>query len=131
MKSRCQVTANPGYRLYGERGIRVCERWQDFSLFWEDMGPTWQRGLSLERVNNDLGYQPDNCQWGTSYEQTRNMRRNHYIQTPWGRMIVVDAARKAGVSHKVVFWRIKVGWPEERLLEPPMGRWERRKAGLL
>lgn len=126
MKSRCRNATNPGYHLYGGRGIEVCKRWDDFALFWEDMGPTWQRGLSLERMENNLGYQPDNCRWATSQEQTRNMRRNRYIPTPWGRMIVVDAANRAGISPKAVFWRIKAGWSEERLLEPTMGRWERR-----
>jgi len=131
MKSRCRDPNNPGYHRYGGRGITVCKRWDDFVLFWEDMGPTWQRGLSIERVDNDLGYQPDNCRWATGYDQTRNMSRNRYIQTPWGRMTVRDAAAKAGVPHRTVHGRIKDGWPEERLLEPPMGRWERRKAGLL
>lgn len=126
MKSRCRDPKDPGYRLYGGRGIDVCERWNEFSAFWEDMGATWQRGLSIERVNNDLGYRPDNCRWATRYEQSRNMRRNHYIQTQWGRMTVMDAALKAGVPHRAVWWRIRAGWPEERLLEPPMGRWERR-----
>jgi hypothetical protein len=131
MRRRCHSQSNAGYHLYGGRGITVCDRWNAFVPFWEDMGPTWQRGLSLERVNNDLGYQPDNCRWATNHEQTRNTRRNRHIQTPWGPMIVADAALKAGVSRKVVLWRIAAGWPEGRLLEPPMGRWERRKAGLL
>ena len=109
MKSRCRDQGNAGYHLYGGRGIDVCDRWDDFSLFWQDMGAGWQRGLSLERIDNDRGYQPDNCRWATPYEQNRNMRSNRYIQTPWGRMTVTDAALKAGIPPNLVFGRLFVG----------------------
>lgn len=131
MKSRCSDANNPGFADYGGRGITICQRWGDFALFWKDMGSSWQQGLYLDRINNDKGYHPSNCRWTTMAEQARNTRRNRYIQTPWGRMIVADAARKAGIDKRNVHWRIRAGWPEDRLLEPPMGTWERRDKGML
>jgi hypothetical protein len=122
MRSRCQNSGNAGYHLYGGRGITVCERWEDFALFWEDMGPTWQRGLSLERIDNDGDYGPHNCRWATPFEQNRNMRSNRYIQTPWGRMTAKDAALKSGIPSGTVYQRMWAGCPEDRLLVPPRKR---------
>lgn len=122
MRNRCQNSSNAGYHLYGGRGITVCERWEDFALFWEDMGPTWQRGLSLERIDNDGDYGPHNCRWATPFEQNRNMRSNRYIQTPWGRMTAKDAALKSGIPAGTVYQRMWASCPEDRLLIPPRKR---------
>ena len=127
MLSRCRNPKNAGYVWYGGRGIKVCDRWADFALFWQDMGPAWRRGLSLERRLNNEGYGPKNCYWATDHQQTRNTRRNRYIETEWGRMIIADAAQKAGIDSRIIYGRMRAGWPEDRLTEPVMGRWERRK----
>ena len=73
MLRRCNDPNNPGYKHYGGRGIRVCKRWQSFSNFYADMGdpPT---GLSIDRIDNNKGYSPDNCRWATNKQQTKNKR---------------------------------------------------------
>jgi hypothetical protein len=79
MKQRCNNPNHPSYADYGGRGITVCERWADFSAFHVDMGDP-PPGLSLDRIDNDRGYGPDNCRWATQIEQQHNRR-----DTAWRR----------------------------------------------
>lgn len=74
MRQRCENPNNKGYRNYGGRGIKICARWHDFVNFWEDMGPTWKAGLTLERRDNNGDYEPDNCIWIPKSEQSKNRR---------------------------------------------------------
>jgi hypothetical protein len=74
MLRRCENPKAQNYRMYGGRGIAVCERWHTFAHFLEDMPPRPSRAYTLDRVNNDLGYQSGNCAWKTAVEQSRNTR---------------------------------------------------------
>jgi hypothetical protein len=73
MRQRCRDENHPGYRLYGGRGIEVCSRWDDFAAFVEDMGER-PDGMSLDRIDNDGNYEPDNVRWATAKEQQANRR---------------------------------------------------------
>lgn len=74
MIARCARPSHHAYQRYGGRGIRVCERWRsDFWAFVTDMGER-PPGMSIDRVDNDRGYEPGNCRWATTAEQNRNRR---------------------------------------------------------
>jgi hypothetical protein len=72
MNRRCTDPTNPRFPRYGGRGISVCERWQSFRNFYADMGPRPSPDHSLDRINNDGSYSPDNCRWVTRLVQQHN-----------------------------------------------------------
>lgn len=84
MMNRCFNRKDPSFHHYGGRGITVCERWLDFENFRDDMGER-QVGLTLERINNEKGYEPSNCKWATRKEQSNNMRRNKNYEQRYGK----------------------------------------------
>jgi hypothetical protein len=113
-------TSNPdnrNFHHYGGRGITVCERWQSFENFAADMGPTFSPELTLDRIDNDRGYEPGNCRWATRAEQNRNQRRNRYVTWRGRTMVLTDWADLLGLNFDTVRKRLdKHGWPVERAL---------------
>lgn len=74
MRQRCSNPNSVSWDTHGARGIKVCERWDDFTKFLEDMGGSWKHGLSIDRENNDGDYEPGNCRWVHAIVQANNTR---------------------------------------------------------
>jgi hypothetical protein len=120
-----QRCANPrckAYPNYGGRGITLCDRWRrDFRAFLADMGEA-PEGLTIERVDNDLGYLKSNCTWVSLQDQQRNRRSNRPI-TAFGRTrLLSDWADEVGIKRVVITYRLGAGWPAERALTWPSKR---------
>lgn len=105
MRRRCS-SHDPVYYAYSGRGITVCERWSSFENFYADMGPRPPNG-SLERVNVNGNYEPDNCVWIPLAEQAKNKTTSRFVTLNGERMIQADAARKLGVMPQTMNkWRV-------------------------
>jgi len=127
MKQRCSNKNAPNYERYGALGISVCARWwKSYENFLADMGPC-PSGASIERKDNALGYNPNNCKWATQNEQARNKRST--ISVVWNgvTMCQVDACRCAGLPLSTVRRRIHDGWAVQRALTEPVQNKFRRK----
>lgn len=118
MKSRCYNPRVPSYRDYGARGITICPEWRDdFNTFYVwAISNGYSEEKSIDRIDNNGAYAPDNCRWATRTEQCRNQRTNHLINTPWGLLCLREASERSGVPLATIKQRIKRGLPEEQLL---------------
>jgi len=120
IKGRCYNKNSSDYIYYGARGITLFSAWIDnyvaFKEYIEKL-PKGENQNSLDRIENNGNYEPGNVRWATQTEQLRNYRRNRYVETLQGKMLMSDAAKIAGVSNSTMFQRLKSGWPMEKLLQ--------------
>lgn len=120
MKKRVLNPDHDHFHLYGGRGITIDPRWlEGFEQFYKDMGPRPSSNHSLERVNNQQGYGPDNCIWATLDVQANNTRRNVHVTYEGEEMTLAQAARKAGLAYNTVWQRKNDGLPPEEWFLPP------------
>jgi hypothetical protein len=117
---RCERPINPAYHRYGGRGIKVCERWHDFELFYNDTKELRGRGLSLDRIDNDGDYKPDNCQFVNRHAQNRNKSDNRNIECNGETHCLTDWASMLGMSRSTLRNRLALGWSIEDALTKPV-----------
>lgn len=122
MLQRCENPNALEYRNYGGRGIKVCDEWHEFISFrdWA-LAHGWQKGLTLDRIDNNAGYSPDNCHWTTRKAQARNRRTNRLVTFNGKTQTIVDWAEEMDISYSVLSSRInKLYWPIECALTEPV-----------
>ena len=122
MIERCTNPNNPSWSYYGGRGIAVCGRWlTSYAAFVADMGPKPTPAHSVDRRDNSLGYNPSNCYWATSRQQGRNKRVNRFMTHNGQTLLLVEWAEIEGLSYRVIYDRLRLGWSDEEALTMPLG----------
>jgi hypothetical protein len=121
MIARCYDPKNPKYPSYGGRGIKVCDRWICRRLFVEDMGER-PDGKTLNRINNDGDYSPENCEWATYSDQAQNRRDNRNITFNGETKCATEWERITGIKRKTLCKRLDYGWTVEKALTYPVSK---------
>ncbi len=129
MLDRCLNPKNAAYEDYGGRGITVCDRWNRFSLFLEDMGERPSPEYSIEREKNEGPYSPENCCWATRTQQMRNTRRNRRVVFQGREMCLAELAQLAGMPFGVIRRRLVVmKMTVEQAVSIPVGSMRGRRS---
>jgi hypothetical protein len=120
MRDRCTNSNASRWEDYGQRGISVCPRWlESFENFFEDMGPR-PEGKTLDRINGDGNYEPENCRWATDEEQANNKSNTRWLEYDGERLPIRLWAKKLGLKMSTLKNRIySHKWPVERALSAP------------
>ena len=127
MRRRCKDNRNARYADYGERGITVCDEWEDFQKFaWWALDNGYDknarsRKCTLDRIDNDKGYSPDNCRFVDNVTQCNNKRNNRVYRINDIAHTIQEWARIYGVKDYVIRDRIfKLGWDYEKAITTPV-----------
>lgn len=123
MRTRCNSPNSDDFPRYGGRGIRVCERWDSFDLFLEDMGPR-PAGCTLDRINNAGHYEPTNCRWATHKQQARNRSNNTLVELNGEVKSLSEWCDVFGIRPRTVYGRMHDGMsPAEAISKPLPNRY--------
>lgn len=135
MRERCSNPNHSRANSYIGKGIKVCKRWDKFENFYADMGDR-PEGHSLERIDRDRDYTPENCVWATPKEQAINRDTTHFLTANGQTLHLTEWARKLDIQPSAIRWRLENGWPVEKavtatprkdsrrfLRKQPIGSW--------
>lgn len=121
MHERCEYTKHKHYKHYGGNGILVCDDWKCFEVFrnWA-IANGYKDNLSIDRINNNEGYNPDNCRWVTAREQARNKKNNYLIYYNGQVKPLVEWAERFKINPTTLKYRVQAGWSIEKALLTPI-----------
>ncbi len=123
MLERCYNPNHSHYKHYGARGIIVCDRWRhSFKNFYADMGDKPGPDYSLDRIDNDGPYSPENCRWATSRQQGTNKSNSRSLTYDGKTMPMSEWSREAGIHIMTLYHRLERGWSVEQALTTPPGK---------
>lgn len=124
IRQRCYRKSAIDYERYGGRGITVCGDWvgdngyKNFSDWAISNG--YEKNLTIDRIDNNSGYSPDNCRWVTMVEQANNRRNNHLVEFNGKKQTISQWSREIGISKTALYHRITdLGWSIEKALTTP------------
>lgn len=121
MIRRCYDPKSDHYKYYGGRGILVCDRWlESVDNFLDDMGEC-PDGFSLDRIDLNGNYSPENCRWAGSITQANNKRNNRYFEYRGELLTIPELARRNGIKRSTLSMRVyEYGWEVQRAVETPV-----------
>ena len=121
MLSRCYKKYNTRYKNYGERGITVCKEWvDDFQKFYDwAMSNGYNETLTIDRIDVDGNYCPENCRWVTNKEQQLNKTNNHKVTYNGKSYCLMELANFYNIDFDLLWRRIRDGWDVERAIKTP------------
>lgn len=119
MKQRCTNPNNSAYKNYGGRGITICQEWiDDFLNFYNwAIANGYRDDLSIDRINNNKGYYPENCKWATKKQQARNRRNNHLITYNGETHCISEWAEIFNINEKLLAERLRTGYKFETAIK--------------
>jgi hypothetical protein len=117
MRERCNCITNKRYKDYGGRGIKICNEWSEFSDFkkWATNNG-YKEDLTIDRIDNDKPYNPDNCRWATIKQQNNNSRNVRYLEFNGENHSVTEWANMLNMNVQIIYGRLSKGWSIERAL---------------
>lgn len=121
MKKACTDPTHHNYSNYGGRGITFCPRWEKFENFYADMGPR-PENHTIDRIDNNGNYEPDNCRWATPRQQLTNKRNNVRITFKDETMTLMEWSERIGCIFNTLELRLKRGWSVEDALTRPIAK---------
>jgi hypothetical protein len=130
MLRRCNKKNSRSYDIYGERGIKVCDEWSNFKNFFRDMGKAPSPKHSLDRIDVNGNYCPENCRWADAKTQRRNQRNPKLIECRGQKKMPIEWSEISGVSNRAIYARIKRGWSVENAIFTPMRKQRPRQPNL-
>lgn len=117
MRERCNTPTSSNYKRYGGKGIKICKEWDDFAVFREwAMSHGYADKLTIDRIDSNKDYCPDNCRWATYLEQAQHLSHTKIIEYDGERLSVAAWGRKLGIKPATIHWRLSKGWSVERAL---------------
>lgn len=122
---RCENEKSREFHCYGGRGIKVCEEWKDYLNFerWVLENGGIRDGYSIDRIDNDGDYSPNNCRFATAKEQARNRSKNVIIEYDGKKMCLKDWATQLNIYYPTLVKRYNRGWSIERMLTTPVNKY--------
>lgn len=121
VKDRCLNPNIKDFPNYGGRGITLCDAWNNsFEEFFNDMGPRPSPAHSIDRIDNNGPYSPQNCRWAVAEVQHSNTRANRHISFQGETKTLTQWARITGIAKDTLHYRLKAGWSIERALTEPI-----------
>ena len=117
MRQRCLNPKATSYNSHGGRGISICDEWNDFKTFANDMESGYKPGLTLDRIDNDGNYSKQNCRWATKKQQANNRRKQKLVEFMGKRQTLTDWAKELGFNRSTLHQRFYVyKWSVEKVL---------------